>query len=178
MSGPQETHTYGNVFRLFPMLFTGTIFRLQHQRAIMGKFTSFFDTFSDGESTESPNAPRPGSNCPETLDISDDHLMHYLHARERTDRHYRLVAILTSGFAKDAQHRFIEPLPNEQYSTRPDIGAIRSTGGTDFFHVTFVNLPAPSNTRAPCFNLLTSLKAGKSPKFIRNLHFITAHARS
>eukprot|EP00177_Eucheuma_denticulatum_P006650 GFKZ01012104.1.p1 GENE.GFKZ01012104.1~~GFKZ01012104.1.p1 ORF type:complete len:220 (+),score=4.40 GFKZ01012104.1:930-1589(+) len=103
----------------------------------------------------------PTNNCPETLHFFGDHLMHCLHGRERIDHHDSPVTILTSDLAKAARHPITKPRPHGQHQARLDIWATESTGGTDFFDVTFVNPLAPSNTRARRFKPLTSLHAAK-----------------
>lgn len=113
----------------------------------------------------------------QTVDCFGDHLLHCLHGGEGPQRRDRQVILQASDFVKIARYPIVEPRDG-LHRTRPDIGKMGSTGGTDFFEVIFVNSLAPSNWRVRTFNPLTLLNAARTATHRRYDSFFATTAKS
>ena len=76
--------------------------------------------------------------CSKDMDQYGDHLLYCPNGAPRGWRHDSQVMLLASDLSKAARHPIVEP-PQGTHKVRPDIKALGSNGGTDFYDVVFVH---------------------------------------
>lgn len=110
----------------------------------------------------------PREHCCEMLDFNGDYLLQCKHGLARISRHDAPVHFFSFDLSKALRHPFIESRIAGMHCPRQDTRAWGSSGGQDFYYLTFANPLAQSRRTVLPFTFLTSLfavYANKKPRY-------------